>query len=166
MRPALLFAWLLGGLPLAGCDGGAGTGPGSSSATASVAATTGSAPASATASGATATGATASGATATSTAASSSGGAVFSCDLSVSGTHECAEYADLPDADLPTVQSACAARMGTPGSGCPSTGERLGTCAIDEGGLAETVIFYAGAGLTGFEAQGYCTSNGGTWTAG
>jgi hypothetical protein len=53
--------------------------------------------------------------------------------------------------------------MGTPGSGCPSNGQRLGTCALSEGGVTETVIFYAGAGLTGFEAGAACASYGGTW---
>jgi hypothetical protein len=104
------------------------------------------------------------GTTATAAAGSSSGSA-FSCDFSVSGTHECAEFADLSAADEPAVRSACADMMGTPVGACSTTGQRLGTCVLSEGGVTETVIFYVGAGLTGFEAHDACTAYAGMWTA-
>ena len=103
--------------------------------------------------------------TTTTAAASSSSGSAFSCDFSVSGTHECAQYADLSAAEVPAVRSACADMSGTPVGACSTALQRLGTCVLSEGGVTETVIFYVGAGLTGFEAHNACAAYAGTWTA-
>ena len=89
----------------------------------------------------------------------------FSCDITTSGVHVCAEV-DNPDPSTASAfQSACMSGGGTPGTGC-SSANRLGTCATSANGFTETESFYAGNGITPPVAQTACTSAGGTWTPG
>ena len=100
-----------------------------------------------------------------STTSSGTPGNDFSCDFKISTMEICAEYDNLPAADLSAEASACTGENGTVGTGCSST-NRLGTCSLAAGGVTADEAFYSDGGLSAATAQMSCTSGGGTWTPG
>ena len=88
----------------------------------------------------------------------------FACYLA--SQNVCNEQKQVPQAQLPALQSTCAGQGGTPvtdGTGCPTPG--LSGCCLQKGNVSETCYYNATAPQQ-MTDQNACTSGGGTWGGG
>jgi hypothetical protein len=87
----------------------------------------------------------------------------MSCSTTFAG-QSCVEYDGLSPSQLSAQQSACTSLQGTVGTSCPSA-NLLGFCSTTTSGVTQKIAYYSTGGLTAAQAQMFCTTVGGTWTA-